>query len=156
MQKSKLVPTPCAPPPPGLDWLDIDRIAWVEVTSEEAGYPVESALLAERCGWRAADPGIQRIRVMFHEPQRLRRIWLVSEDTENTRTQEFVLQWLPVAGHCFREIVRQQWNFSSPDSVREIEDYAVELSDVHVLELLILPDKRDSEARASLLSFRLA
>jgi hypothetical protein len=39
--------------------------------------------------------------------------------------------------------------------VREIEDYTVELSDVHVLELLILPDKKDSEARASLLSFRL-
>jgi hypothetical protein len=31
-----------------------------------------------------------------------------------------------------------------------------ELSDVHVLEILILPVKQNSEARASLLSFRLA
>jgi hypothetical protein len=37
-----------------------------------------------------------------------------------------------------------------------VEDYAVELFNVHVLELLILPDKRGSEVRASLLSFRLA
>jgi hypothetical protein len=81
---------------------------------------------------------------------------MVFEDTENTRTQEFVLQWLPVTGCCFREIGRQQWNFSSPDSTREVEDYAVELSDIHVLELLILPDKKNSEARASLRSLRVA
>ena len=65
---------------------------------------------------------------MFHEPQRLRRIRLVFEDTKNTRTQEFVLRWSPGTGRSFREIVRQQWNFSSPDSVREIEDYTVDLS----------------------------
>jgi hypothetical protein len=157
MRKSKSVlPTSFAPTFPDLNWLDIDHKAWVDVTSEEQGYPIESALRAERRGWRAANPGLQRIRLMFHEPQRLRRIWLVFEDTENTRTQEFVLRWLPVSGYFFREIVRQQWNFSSPDSVREIEDYTVDLSDVHVLELLISPDKKDSEARASLLSFRLA
>jgi hypothetical protein len=156
MQKAKPVPTASIRPPSGLDWLDIDRKAWVDVTSEETGYPIESALRTERDGWRAANPGIQRIRLMFHEPQRLRRIWMVFEDTENTRTQEFALRWLPVTGPFFREIVRQQWNFSSPHSVREIEDYVVDLSDVQVLELLILPDKRDGEARASLLSFRLA
>jgi hypothetical protein len=48
------------------------------------------------------------------------------------------------------------WNFSPPDSVREIEDYAVELSEVVVLELVIMPDKSDREARASLLCLRLA
>jgi hypothetical protein len=145
----RLLPDPCAPPP-DLNWLDIDRYAWVEVTSE-------SALLAEASrGWRAANPGIQRIRVVFHEPQKLRRIWMVFEDTENIRTQQFLLRWCPGPGHSFRDIVRQEWSFSSGGSVREIEDYAVELFDVQVLELLILPDKRDSEVRASLLSFRLA
>ena len=29
------------------DWLDLGRAASVEVTSEENGYPIESALLAE-------------------------------------------------------------------------------------------------------------
>jgi hypothetical protein len=46
--------------------------------------------------------------------------------------------------------VRQQWNFSPSGSVREIEDYAVELSGVKALEMIIVPDKSDGEARASL------
>jgi hypothetical protein len=52
--------------------------------------------------------------------------------------------------------VRQQWNFSSPDSIRETEDYAVELSDVTALELVVVPDKSGGAARASLASLRLA
>jgi hypothetical protein len=81
---------------------------------------------------------------------------LVFEDSETTRTQEFVLRWSPDSGHSFREIVRQQWNFSSPDSAREIEDYTVEPSGVTVLELIIVPDKSGGAARASLESLRLA
>jgi len=81
---------------------------------------------------------------------------LVFEDVENTRTQEFVLRWSPSRDGFFREIVRQQWNFSPSGSVREIENYAVELSEVLVLELIIVPDKSYSDARASMQSFRLA
>ena len=144
-------------PSSGQTWLDLNRTAVVEVTSEENGYPIESALReAENHGWRAANPGPQTIRLVFDEPQKLRRIWLVFEDSENTRTQEFVLRWSPDAGHSFREIVRQQWNFSPPDSVRETEDYTVELSVVTALELVIVPDKSGGAARASLASLRLA
>jgi hypothetical protein len=137
--------------------MDLDRIASVEVTSEESDYPIESALILEgKRGWRAAGPGTQTIRLIFDEPQKLRRILLVFEDTENCRTQEFVLRWSPDIECSFREIVRQQWNFSPPDSVRETEDYAVELSEVKVLELMIVPDKSGGEVRASLVSLRLA
>jgi hypothetical protein len=52
-------------------------------------------------------------------------------------------------------MVRQQWNFSQPDAVREIEDYAVELSGVSI-ELIILPDKSGGKARASLANLRIA
>jgi hypothetical protein len=82
--------------------------------------------------------------------------WLVFEETENQRTQEFVLRWSPDHGHSFREIVRQQWNFSPPGTIRETEDYTVNLSDVTVLELRILPDQSGGTARASLASLRLA
>ena len=137
--------------------MDVDRIASVEISSEESDYPIESALLLEgKSEWRAANPGMQTIRLIFDEPQELRRILLVFEDTENTRTQEFVLRWSPDIESAFREIVRQQWNFSPPDSVRETEDYAVELSQVKVLELMIVPDKNGGEVRASLTSLRLA
>jgi hypothetical protein len=138
-------------------WIDVDRIASVQVSSEESDYPIESALLLEgKRLWRAANSGMQTIRMIFDEPQKLRRILLVFEDTENTRTQEFVLRWSPDIESSFREIVRQQWNFSPPDSVQETEDYAVELSEVKVLELIIIPDKSGGEVRASLMSLRLA
>jgi hypothetical protein len=157
MRKRQILLTTESTSPSEEAWLEIDRTASVEVTSEEPGYPVESALLGDDGqGWRAANSGTQIVRIVFDEPQRLRRIWLAFEDTENTRTQEFVLRWSPGTGHYFREIVRQQWNFSQPDSVRETEDYAVELSEVVVLELVIVPDKGNREARASLQNLRLA
>jgi hypothetical protein len=46
-------------------------------------------------------------------------------------------------------------NFSPPETERETEDYAVELSDVTALELNMVPDKSGGEARASLECLRL-
>jgi hypothetical protein len=156
MRKRQISPTSPSEPPSSSIWLDVEHKALVEVTSEENGSPIESALLGVEGGWRAADAGIQTIRLIFDEPQNLRRIWLVFEESENARTQEFGLRWSSDNGNSFREIVRQQWNFSPPDSVREVEDYAVELSAVTALELIIVPDKSGGAARASLASFRLA
>jgi hypothetical protein len=138
-------------------WLDLDRLAVVEVTSEDKDYPVESALAGEEVrGWRAADSGPQTIRLIFDQPQRLTRIALVFEETETSRTQEFVLRCSGDDGRSFREIVRQQWNFSPPDATREIEEFQVALSHVAVLELVIVPDISRGSARASLKSLRLS
>ena len=157
MRKSQITRIPQDAPLRDQAWMDVDRIASVEVSSEQSDYPIESALLLEgKRGWRAANPGMQTIRLIFDEPQTLRRILLVFEDTENSRTQEFILGWSPDIQYSSREIVRQQWNFSPPDSVRETEDHPVELSEVKVLELEIVPDKSGGEVRASLASLRLA
>ena len=59
-------------------------------------------------------------------------------------------------GRSFREIVRQQWNFSPPETVSEVQDYQVELADVTVLELSITPDISGGTARATLKSLRLS
>jgi hypothetical protein len=70
---------------PHLDegWLDLERAAVVEVTSEQRDYPVEAALVAgELRGWRATDSGTQTIRLIFDQPQRLKRIALAFEETE--------------------------------------------------------------------------
>jgi hypothetical protein len=157
MRKRLITPKPQDAPSPNEDWLDVESAAVVEVTSEEKGYPVESALVSgETEGWRAVDSSTQTIRLVFDVPQRITHIWLVFEETEAERTQEFVLRWSG-DGRSFREIVRQQWNFSPPETTREIEDYQVELSDVTVLELVIVPDKsRGEAARASLKTLRLA
>lgn len=157
MRKSQITRIPQDPSLRDQAWMDVDRIASVEVSSEDPDYPIEFALLLEgKKGWRAAKLGAQTIRLIFDEPQKLRRILLVFEDAENSRTQEFVLRWSPNIESSFREIVRQQWNFSPPDSVRETEDYPVELSEVKVLELEIDPAKSGGEVRASLVSLRLA
>jgi hypothetical protein len=157
MRKRQVSPVPLSVTPSGQAWLDVDSAALVEVTSEQNGFPIESALLGgENQGWRAAYPGTQTIRLIFDEPQYLRRIWLDFKDSENARTQEFVLRWSPDGGDSFREIVRQQWNFSPPESVQEIEDYNVELSAVTTLELVIVPDKSGGAARASLASLCVA
>jgi hypothetical protein len=137
--------------------LDLANLATVEVTSEDEAHPIECALqLGDRRGWRAAEPGLQIVQLLFDQPQKLKRIWLIFEETENQRTQEFVLRWSQDHGRSFREIVRQQWNFSPPATVRETEDYTVDLSDVTAVELKILPDQGGGMARASLASLRLA
>jgi len=156
MRKQIIATTPNAAACTEQVWLDLETTASVEITSEDNEFPIESALLSEeKGGWRAADPGVQSIRLIFDHPQRLRRISLVFEETEVKRTQEFTLRWSPDKGHSFREIVRQQWNFSSPDGTRETEDYAVDLSNVTLLDLTIEPDKENHAARASLLNLRL-
>ena len=157
MRKSLITPIPQTARTHDEGWLDLDRAASVEVTSEEREYGIDSALVSgETQGWRAASPGTQTIRLLFDQPQRLRRIWLVFEETETERTQEFVLRWSPDGGRSFQEIVCQQWNFSPPNTLREVEEYRVEISNVTVLELVIVPDISLGAARASLKSLRLS
>ena len=125
----------------GQGWLDLERAAVVEVTSEDEHFPVESAFgCGHARGWRATGPGHQTIRLIFDHPQRLKCISLVFEEGEIARTQEFVLRWSSDGGSTLKEIVRQQWNFSPPGSRREVEQYQVDLHNVDVLELVIKPD----------------
>jgi hypothetical protein len=135
----------------------VERAAVVEFTSENKDRPVESAFVSgEGRGWRAETPGTQTIRLVFDQPQRLNCISLAFEENETVRTQEFVLRWSPDGGSSIKEIVRQQWNFSPPDSIREVENYRVDLSYVTILELVIDPDIRGGPARASLKNLRLS
>jgi hypothetical protein len=139
------------------DWLNVEELAEVEITSEDPAHPIESALLPDRAsGWRAAGPGQQTIRLFFNHPQRLRRIWMNFVEPGTERTQEYVLRWSPDCGQSFRNIVRQQWNFSPRGATNETEDHHVELPAVTVLELSIIPDISGGNALASLAQLRLA
>jgi hypothetical protein len=157
MRKRLITPSPQTGTLHEEGWLDLDREAVVEVTSEEKEYPVEGALVAgDMRGWRAAVSGAQTVRLIFDMPQRLTRISLVFEENDTDRTQEFILRWSGDGGRSFREIVRQQWHFSPPETIREVEEFRVVLSDVTVLELTIVPDISRGSARASLKSLRLS
>lgn len=157
MRKRLITPTAESIRTRGQVWLDVERAAVVEVTSEDKDYPVEAAFGSrDAVGWRAAVPGTQTIRLVFDQPQRIGCISLVFEENETARTQEFVLRWSADDGNAVKEIVRQQWNFSPPASIREVEEYQVELSSVTVLELVINPNIGGGVVRASLKNLRLS
>jgi hypothetical protein len=56
------------------DWLAIEQLAEVEVTSEDPNFPIESALLLGKgSDWRAAEKVEQLIRIVFNSPRIIRR-----------------------------------------------------------------------------------
>ncbi len=141
------------------NWRDLERIARVEITSEDPAFPIEHALgKTETTGWRAEGTGPQVIRLHFDEPQTIHRIQLHIIEKAAERSQEFAVY--AGSGAELREVVRQQFSFSPGGSTEEIEDYTVDLDRVTVLELKIDPDRshdpKQSRNYASLQSLRLA
>src|SRR3974377_2638798 len=108
MRKTRLSPIGNSSAAAEHDGLYLEQATRVEVSSEAEGYPVEGALLKDvRGGWRASEPVMQTIRLLFDHPQTIRVIRLVFKEKEFARTQEFVLRWLPQETCDWREVVRQ-------------------------------------------------
>jgi hypothetical protein len=142
------------------EWLDLDAVATVEVSSEDPAHPVEAALIdtaagAAGDGWRASVPGEQFLRLRFDTPRRLTRISILFVEHAAARTQEFAITW-SADGREYREIVRQQWNFNPAGSTRELEDYRVALDAVSALQVTVRPDIGDRQAVASIARLRVA
>ena len=155
--RKRIIPSDPEGIEPAGEWLDLDAVAEVEITSEDESHPVESALLPGGSpGWRAAGPGEQTIRLIFTPPQRIGRIVLDFVETEVERTQEYVLRWSPDGGATVHDVVRQQWNFNPQGATRQTEDLHVDLAGVTMLELSVIPDINGGDAPASLESLRLA
>jgi len=139
------------------NWLNLATLAQVEISSEDAVHPIESALVpGSGSGWQASESGEQILRLLFDEPQKIGLVRLVFEEDTQERTQEFVLRWSSDGGQSYHDIARQQYNFSAPDSTQELEDYSVGLNGVTTLELCIIPDISRGNARASLAEWRIA
>jgi hypothetical protein len=156
MRKSVLAHAAPSESRPPLDtWLDLERIASLEISSEDPAHPFEKALAGSASeGWHAADPGPQTIRIKFDEPVAIRRIRLEFREPNAERWQEFAL--FALTNGEKREIVRQQWSFSPNGSTTEVEDYTVNLTGVSALELAIDPGRHDKNAHASLQSIAIA
>jgi hypothetical protein len=159
MRKSIVSPSAAATTPISEVWRDLERIARVEISSEDEQFPIENAVgKKETTGWRAAETGPQLIRLQFDEPQNIKRLRLRFVERAAERTQEFAV--FAGTGSELKEIVRQQWAFSPYGSTEETEDYTVNLSGITTLELRIDPDRshdpKQSREYASLQSLRLA
>jgi len=134
----------------------VAALAQVELTSEDPACPIDAALRPSPTpGWRAAEPGAQRIRLVFDHPQALRLLRLVFAEPQQARTQEFVVRWSADGGQSYREVVRQQYTFSPPGTVHEVEEYQVPLQGVTHVELCIVPDIQGGNAYATLEEMRL-
>jgi hypothetical protein len=159
MRKSIVSPSAVATTPISEVWRDLERIARVEISSEDEQFPIENAVgKKETTGWRAAETGPQLIRLQFDEPQNIKRLRLRFVERAAERTQEFAV--FAGTGPQLKEVVRQQWTFSPYGSTEETEDYTVNLSGITTLELRIDPDRsndpKQSREYASLQSLRLA
>ena len=156
VRKSIITPDGQDQPAEADEWMDLGRVARVEVTSEAQDHPIEAALLPGRGpGWRASRPGPQTIRLVFDGPRHVRRVRLRFAADAVARTQEFVLRWVDAAAEP-REVVRQQWNSSPGGSAEEVEDYRVDLPGVVKLELVVTPDISGGPSPASLAELRVA
>jgi hypothetical protein len=156
MQK-RLVRAPEQHRAPPASWLEVESLAQVELTSEDPAHPIEAAFKpGGGSGWRASEPGTQTIRLLFNQPQPLRRIRLHFIEPTAERTQEFSLRWSADGGRSFRELVRQQFTFSPGGATSEIEEFEVDLAGVTALELTIIPDQGRGQVHASLAEWRLA
>ncbi len=93
-------------------WLDVEHRALVEVTSEENGYPIESALVeAENPGRLAGSPGTQTIRLIFDEPQ--------THDSDLYARNLQVIGILWMAAACIRTNIA--WSLNQTDAHRSVD-----------------------------------
>ena len=61
----------------------LEQAARAGVSSEAKDYPIEGALArGSKRGWRANEPGIQTIRLLFDHPQTIRVIRLVYQKVD--------------------------------------------------------------------------
>src|SRR5690606_20871182 len=124
--------------------------ATVLVTSEDPEHPIDHAFDGDRgpggTRWIAGEPGEQTVVLAFDAPQAIRRVALEVEEPEVARTQELQLAASTDGGQTYRDVLRQEYNFSPTGSTFEREDWDVQAEGVTNLRLMIRPDKGSSLA----------
>ena len=156
MLRKHIVKAPPSHPGPEPGALDIVATATVQVTSEDSAHPIDNVFDNRRgpggSRWVAEEPGEQTLLLAFDTPQTIYQIILEVEEPEVSRTQEL---WLSVShdgGQTYRELRRQEYNFSPPGTTFEREDWTVSAEGVTHLQLWMKPDKGGKPYRATLTS----
>lgn len=158
MRKQILQPDP-APSVPLPGEFNVAALATVAVTSEAADHPVENAFDHRRgpggSRWVARTPGEQTLLLAFDAPQNIHHVSLEVEETQDSRTQELQLAVSHDGGNSYREVLRQEFNFSPAGTTFEREAWTVAAEGVTHLRLRIQPDKGSRPCRASLTTLSL-
>jgi hypothetical protein len=141
------------------DALPVADIATVLVTSETPDHPIDHVFDGRRgpggTRWVAEKPGEQTVILAFDVPQRIRKVTMEIEEKAVSRTQEVALAVSNDGGQKYRELVRQEFNFSPPDTTFEREEWTIAADLVTHLRLWIKPDKGAKPCTATLTSLAL-
>ncbi len=136
--------------------IDVAGTAVVQVTSELAAHPIDHAFDNSRgpggSRWVAGEPGEQTIVLAFDTPQTVAEIELEIEEQEISRTQELSLSISTDDGKTFRELLRQEFNFSPRGTTFERENWSIVEDGITHLRLWIKPDKGGKPCRATVTS----
>ena len=136
--------------------IDIAAVATVQVTSESPEHPIDQVFDDHRgpggTRWIAGEPGEQTVILAFDAPQTINQILLEVEELEEPRTQELQLSLSCDGGRTYRELLRQEFNFSPAGTTFEREKWTVSAQGVTHLRLVIKPDKGGKPCRATLTS----
>lgn len=160
MLRKKIVETSAATSAAMPGAIDVAGVATVLVTSEAPDHPVDHAFDDRRgpggSRWVAGGMGEQSLILAFDAPQAIRRVVLEVEETEVARTQEIRLGASNDGGQTYRELLRQEFNFSPTGTTFEREDWAVDAGGTTHLRLAIWPDKGSVPCRATITSLVLS
>ena len=149
--------------------LDLINNAEVIFTSESEGHPIDNLVDGSRgrgsSQWIAGTSGQQVLIFNFDTPQHIAEIVYEIEETKDTRTQEILLALKDCcaeasgdAGEKYRELVRQEYNFSPSGSTFQKEIVTVNIPGTTSIKMTIKPDKGVAAFKAKLnyIEFRLA
>lgn len=156
MRKQIIKPTTPSDATVVSEGLDVGTIATVIATSELPDHPVENAFDGHHgpgsSRWISEPGSEQTITLAFDAPQAIRTVGLEIEEIEVSRTQELQLAVSHDGGKTYRELLRQEFNFSIGGSTFERENWTINADRVTHLRLQIKPDKSGSPHRATITS----
>ncbi|MGH7231029.1 MAG: discoidin domain-containing protein [Nitrospiraceae bacterium] len=137
----------------------IPDAATLSVTSEMPEHPIDCICDDQRgpgsTRWIADETGDQTLVLAFDIPRNLHKVSLEVEETNGSRTQELALSVSLDWGQTYREVLRQEYNFSPPGTTFEHEEWRVPVEGVTNLWFWIRPDKGGKPCRASITSLAL-
>jgi hypothetical protein len=133
---------------------DIAALARALVTSEDPDHPIDYVFDHQRgpggSRWIAEQSGEQTLILAFDSPQTIRKVLVEVEEPDVSRTQELDVSVSDDGGQTYRELVRQEYNFSPPGTTLEHEEWPIRAEGVSHLRLRINPDKGGKPCRATL------
>jgi len=139
--------------------IDIAARATVLVTSEDPDHPIDHAFDGQRgpgaSRWISGASGPQTVVVAFDAPQTIRALLVEIDEPDTARTQEMEVSISTDGGATYRHVLRQEYNFSPPETSYEHERWSVVADGVTHVRLTIKPDKGGRACRATLTSLAL-